>query len=211
MNIIVRTAEGKYIVRPDTTWERDNEDLYVPEFVRGLSWTPVLFARISRPGRSVGPEFAERYYDGASYGVLLYPDDLLDGSETGFACASCLDHTSFLPFPVFDKDAAFSPDSRFCLMLDSRAEDSVPAGEQHGRESLELYSHSGASPADICKAIAEATRSIYIRTGDIIALELRQRTPLCSARAAESYPCCSRAKLKGSFCGKGIIDFDIIF
>ncbi|MDO4827039.1 MAG: hypothetical protein Q4B16_05720 [Bacteroidia bacterium] len=208
MNIIVRTAEGKYIVRPDTTWERDNENLYVPEFVTRLSWTPVLFARISRPGRSVGPEFAERYYDGAAYGVLLYPDDLLDGSEAGLACASCLDHTSFLPFPVSDKTAAFSPESRFELRLEFKKED---AGPEPSRESQVLFSHSGASPEDIRKAIAEATRAIFIRTGDIIALELRPRRPLCSADPSAQYPACGRASLKGSFCGKETVDFDIIF
>ena len=29
MNIPVITASGKVIVRPDTTWERDNEDVYI--------------------------------------------------------------------------------------------------------------------------------------------------------------------------------------
>ena len=95
MNIPVITASGKVIVRPDTTWERDNEDVYLPEFVNSLSWTPVFFARVSKPGRSIGRAFASRYYDGIGFGVLLYPDDLLDGSEEGFACASCLDKVTF--------------------------------------------------------------------------------------------------------------------
>ena len=58
MNIPVITVSGKVIVRPDTTWERDNEDLYLPDFVNSLSWTPVFFARVSKPGRWIGPAFA---------------------------------------------------------------------------------------------------------------------------------------------------------
>lgn len=111
MNIVVRTASGKVVVRPDTTWERDNEDFYVPEFVDGLSAAKVLYVHVSKPGRSVGEKFAERYYDGFGRGVLLYPEELLDGSEEGYACASCLDHTSFLPGQYADKET-LSPEER---------------------------------------------------------------------------------------------------
>ena len=201
MNIVVRTAEGKYIVRPDTTWERDNEDIYIPEFVDRISWTPVLFARISKPGRSVGEDFAERYYDGIGYGVLLYPEDMCDGSEAGFACASCLDHTSFLPFPIYNKVTLDRPGNVFELRFSS---DGDSAG------SL-IFSHSNASSAEIRKAIAEATRYIYIRTGDIIAIELQPRKPLCSRTAANGFTACGRAGLKAAFCGNETIDFDIIF
>lgn len=169
MNIIVKTFSGKCIVRPDTTWERDNEDFYPPEFVSALSSTKVLFARISKPGRSVGLRFASRYYDGFGYGVLLYPEDMLDGSETGFACASCLDHTSFLPFPV--------------------------------KEKTELSSEESAM---IESAIEEATRYIYIRTGDIIAIELCGRTPLCRREDGTfSYV--------SDFQGKTLPEFKIVF
>ena len=100
MNIIVRTASGKYIVRPDTTWEKDNEDLYLPEFVDGVSYTPVLFARICKPGRSIGRNFAARYYDSVNYGILLYPADHIDDGPECFAESLTLDHTSFLPAPL---------------------------------------------------------------------------------------------------------------
>ena len=60
MNIIVKTASGHLIVRPDTTREKDNEDLYVPDEVSSLSFTPVLAGRITKPGRSVGLKFTPR-------------------------------------------------------------------------------------------------------------------------------------------------------
>lgn len=188
MNIIVKTASGRYIVRPDTTWERDSEDLFVPEFVNGLSWTPVLFARISKPGRSVGERFGERYYDGIGYGVLLYPEEMLDGSEEGFACALCLDHTSFLPFPVIEKQPGF--EGRFKLEA------------MKGDDARELFTVDGAAPETIRKAISEATRFIYIRIGDLIAIELQPRQHLCSRE--DSSLC-----MKGMFDGTTTLDFCI--
>lgn len=187
MNIIVRTAGGKYIVRPDTTWERDNEDVYLPEFVNEVTYTPVLFARISKPGRSVGLEFADRYYDGIGYGVLLYPENLIDGSEEGFSCASCLDHTSFLTFPVYNKVTLGRSGNVFELRRDGK----------------KLYGCTASTPEIILQSIAEATRHIYIRTGDILAIELQSRKKLCSRG-------CGQVQINGKFCSNDILDFHII-
>ena len=90
------------MVRPDTTWEKDNADFFPPEFVEQLTFSPVVFARILKPGRSVVRRFASRYYDAVNFGVLLYPENLLDASSESFATASCLDHTSFLPTPMYN-------------------------------------------------------------------------------------------------------------
>ena len=57
MNIIVRTYGGHYVTRPDTTWEKDNEDFFPPDFTESFEWTPVVFARVCKPGRSVGARF----------------------------------------------------------------------------------------------------------------------------------------------------------
>lgn len=172
MNIVVKTASGKCIVRPDTTWERDNEDFFPPEFVDRLSWSPVLFARVSKPGRSVGEKFAGRYYDEFGYGVLLYPEDLADGSEEGYSCASCLDHTSFLPYPTFSKK-----------LMEQKPEFRLFAGRDGEKELL--FESNAATDELIRRAIAEVTRYIYIRIGDLIAVELQSRKNLCSRSDAE--------------------------
>lgn len=185
MNIVVKTADEKYIVRPDTTWEKDAEDLYVPEFVNQISYTPVLFVRISKPGRSVSAKFASRYYDAVGYGVLLYPEDMLDGSETGFACASCLDHTSFLTAPFFSPDTLGK-------------EYHLKAGDK------EIFSHAEGTAEMVEKAIEEATRFIYIRTGDLLAIELQPRKQLVS-RDEES------VELSSSFAENELASFKIIF
>ena len=161
MNIAVLSSSGKVFVRPDTTWERDNEDFYVPEFIDRISFTPVLFARVSKPGRSVSSRFADRYFDGTGFGVLLYPEDMIDGSAEGFACASCIDHTSFLPFPVSGRKAEYG--------------NAVIA-----RDGVPLVTIPLPCEDLIRNAVESVTKSCYIRTGDIIAIELQPRQALCS-------------------------------
>lgn len=187
MNIVVLTANGKTVVRPDTTWERDNEDLYVPEFVDSMSWTPVLFARISKPGRSVGLKFADRYYDGIGFGMLLYPENLIDGSPEGYACACCLDHSSFLPFPVKDKS----------LLKDEIA-------LTVSKDGSDIYSKTFLDPEIIEKSIAEVTKYCYIRTGDLVVIELEPRGSLCGREDC-------RCELSGSLCGEISLVFKIVY
>jgi len=188
MNIIIRTYEGKFIVRPDTTWERDNEDLYLPEFINSVSFTPVFFAKISKPGRSIGESFASRYHEGINYGMLIYPDDLMDGSEQGFAQASCLDHTSFLPFPVCDETILGQQGEAFKLFKDNEL----------------LFTSDSGHLGMIEKAIAEASRRVYFRSGDLIAIELAPIINLCRREDKE-------IKISASFRNIQTIDFKLIF
>lgn len=158
MNIIVKTSSGHCLVRPDTTWERDNENLYLPEFSSRTGFTPVIYSKICKSGRSVGKKFAARYYDDSGFGVLLYPEELIDGSPEGFAQASCTDHTSFMTLPA-SGSVPFEGGSRFTLEV---------AGS-------ETFSCSGIDRSVIEDAICEASKYIYLRTGDIIAVELAPR------------------------------------
>ena len=71
MNIIVKPhGSDLCYCRPDTTWERENKDFYVPEGINELHWAPVLFVRISKAGTCIGKKFASRYYDAFSYAAL---------------------------------------------------------------------------------------------------------------------------------------------
>ena len=188
MNIPVITANGKVIVRPDTTWERDNEDVYLPEFVDSLSWTPVFFARVSKPGRSIGEKFASRYYDAIGYGVLLYPENLIDGSEEGFACACCLDKTSFLPFPLYNPVTLGVPGNEFVLSSEDR----------------ELFRSSAGSRELAEQALVKASSYCYLRVGDIVAVELQPRAKLCTRTDGS-------VRVKGTWCENPTVDFQVIF
>ena len=102
MNIVVLNAAGHTVVRPDTTLKKSSDDFYAPDFISRVSWSPVLFARISKPGKYIAAKFASRHYDCINYGMLLYPEDFIDGGEDGYARACCFDHTSFLPSPMYN-------------------------------------------------------------------------------------------------------------
>ncbi len=186
MNIVILTYSGKVVVRPDTTWEKDGEDFYVPDFVDRLGWTPVAFARMTRPGRSIGTRFAGRYFESTGHGVLLYPEDLMDGSEEGYASASCLDHTSFLPGTLMPKDTS----TLFSVC----------------RDGEEIFRNSGSQERELEEAISETSRFCYLRTGDLVAIEMQARCPLCTREGERCTISCSEN-------GKNREDaaFDIIF
>ena len=96
MNIIVKPKGSDLChCRPDTTWERENKDFYVPDGVSEIHWAPVIFVRISKAGKCISPKFVSRYYDSFNYGTLLYCR-----SEAGEDMISYADHTSLLPSPM---------------------------------------------------------------------------------------------------------------
>ena len=184
MNIIVITACGKIVCRPDTTWERDNEDLYLPDFVSHLEYAPVAFARICKPGRSVGSRFVSRYHDGFGFGVLLYPVELMDGTPEGYAQACCLDHTSLLPTPFMEYADGYST---FTLKA---------SGSVLGNFSPDVRALMDA-------ALVEATRSSYGRTGDIIAVELQPRQAFYGRTDGN-------VRMEGTYGERKLLDFNII-
>lgn len=188
MNIVVFSSDSNVFVRPDTTWERDNEDLYVPEFINTISWTPVLFARISKPGRSISSKFASRYYDSIGYGVLLYPEDLISKSPEGFASACCVDHTSFLTFPTYPPTRLDGQQSRFEL----------------SKNGTPLFSYDKGSRRMIESAMEEVSKYCYLRIGDILAIEIGRRGTLCKR---EDGWC----RITGTFGEDSILDFKTIF
>lgn len=189
MNIVVLTAAGNVTVRPDTTWEKDNEDFYVPEHVGSLKFSPVLFARISKPGRSISEKFASRYFDAISYGLFLYPTELLNVPEQGWACASCMDHTSFLPHPLFNPITLSAEHNSFQL--------------KKNREQIFLH------PADSVQKIEHAIKAVsqicYLRTGDFVAVELGTPKNLSSREDGEE------TLIEGYYCENKTIDFKIIY
>lgn len=187
MNIIVRTYGSKTVTRPDTTWKRGDDASFLPEFVDRVSWAPVIFARVCKAGRSVAEKFAGRYYDGIGFGVLLYAENLIDGSPEGFCEASCLDHSSFLCWPVYDKITLGVEGNMFELFND---------GEP-------LFSCKSPDASLVENAIARATEFCYIRSGDFVLQELAARQTLLEGRDSSCH-------VKGAFCGNPAIDFKVI-
>jgi hypothetical protein len=158
MNIPVRTYSGGTVVRPDTTWERDDDPLFIPDTLRKVSFTPVVTVTLSRAGRSIGRRFASRYFELLGAGILLYPEDLIDGREEGFAEALCMDHTSFIRQPSLK-----AQEYAFAEIISASVD-----GE-------EAFSSEAPSLEMICGTISSVSERVYLRRGDILAIELSPR------------------------------------
>ena len=187
MNIIVKPEGINFCYcRPDTTWERENRDFYVPESAGELYWTPVIFARVSKAGKCVSPKFVSRYYDAFSFGMLLYckPEGV---HETAFM--SCADHTSVLPFPLYNIAVLEGPDNMFKVF----------------RNDEEIYSRDCSEvQAAIEEAICSSSEFVSLRTGDIVAVELAPKTTLASRAEGE-------IQFKATFCENEAFGFNILF
>lgn len=182
MNIIVK-PQGTDLCycRPDTTWERENKDFYVPEGVECLYWTPILFVRISKAGKCINPKFASRYYDAFNFGMLMYTGN----GEIAFT--SCADHTSILPAPLYNT-----------VVMES--EENICNVEKDG-ESVFCSAPDKALMED---AICKASQMTSVRIGDYIAVELTDRCPLSDRSNGGS---CITAK----FCENDLYSFKIIY
>lgn len=187
MNIIVKTHGGNVVARPSTTWDKANDEIFFPDFVSKVSWAPVLFARICKAGRAVPWNFARRYYDAIGYGVLLYAENIIDGSPEGYASAICLDHTSLLPEPLYNPITLGSPDNAFIL-------------KKNGRK---IYGTSDGTCAMVESAIEQTSKSCFLRTGDLVAIELQDRKALCSEPG-------SHTRLTATYCGNFLLEYEIV-
>ena len=178
MNIIVQPYGSELCYcRPDTTWERENRDFYSPECVNEILWAPVIFARVSKAGKCIGRKFVGRYYDGVNCGLLMYCND----SEIAFA--SCVDHTSILPMPLYDQ-VVMDEDKTF---------------EVNGL-SIQLNGIKEIIEDTICRA----SQMTSLRIGDFVAVELKPVAGLASREDKEM-------AMKGIFCEREIFNFNIIF
>ena len=193
MNIIVRPYGSELCYcRPDTTWERENRDLYSPECVNAWEWTPVLFARISKAGKCISPKFISRYYDSLNFGALLYI------GSADIASGSCADHTSILPLPLFNPVVMETEGNRFEVMKNDESLFGLETPEagclQDGSTLLQV------AEAAICKA----SQLTSLRIGDYVAVELAPATLLAEKPEGS-------LSLKATFCENEIFNFKIIF
>jgi hypothetical protein len=192
MNIIVGPyGKAGYCCRPDTSWEKENRDFYVPEGIDTVCWTPVVFARICKAGKCIGGKFISRYYDSFGFGALLYPQvkDCNDPAMS-FAASSCIDHTSLLPHPLYDTDMLGKEDCQLRISANDEAAFQTWTSAQM-KEMLE-------------KAICEASGYISLRIGDYVAIELDESHVLAERQTGET-------AFRADFGEKEIFGIRIIF
>lgn len=185
MNIVTKTYSGGICCRPDTTWERENRDFYSPDCAGTIHWTPVVFARICKAGKCVESKFVSRYYDGMNFGTLLYIGDLLPD----LAASSCADHTSILPFPLYNPVVFSNTDNSFCLTKDG--------------EKIFGCTTEGMT-GKIEDAICEASVLTSLRIGDVVAVELAAPSVLSSRDEKKN-------AVAATFCDNSTFDFSIVW
>lgn len=192
MNIAVVTTSNEYFIRPDITWERKNSDLFIADSIRKISFTPVLFTKLSKPGKSIGLRFTGRYYESINYGVLIYAEDLVEKGNVGFAQANCIDNTSFLPMPLYNKLTLNNFDNEFILKMDGK----------------EIFKYYNKDEKLINRAISTASGMSYLKIGDMVAIELDERKLLFDRDklAADT----EFVHISGTYCENETIDFKII-
>lgn len=188
MNIIVKPhGQELCYCRPDTTWERENKDFYVPDGLEVVKWAPIVFARIGKAGKCIGRKFASRYYDSFNFGALLYCHPAAD-AETAIAFSSCIDHTSLLPAPLYGTFVLESEDNTYEVRKD---------GE-------EIFRCDSCMTEKIEEAICKASQLTSLRIGDMVAVELSEQKMLAARQDGE-------ASFSATFCGNELYGMKVIF
>lgn len=189
MNIIVRQFDEPFCrCRPDTSWEKENKGIWLPEFAEGLSYAPVVFTRIVKAGKCVGGKFVSRYYEGFNFGVLLYVTSKFN-DET--IVSDYVDHTTLMPHPLYNALVAENVENEFVLRKDG----------------ITIYSQKCSRELlnKIEEAICTASQGISLRIGDYIAVELQGRETLESKTNGKSL------RLSAEFCENETMDYTINF
>lgn len=213
MNIIVQCFDHHIVFRPDTSRKRDEDDLYVPDYCTRLEYAPVVYIKMDRPGKCIAERFASRYYSTAGYGILLYPGDLMDGSPQGYASAICVDRMSCLPATMMDihqLDNGFTLyRSRNCTLArsftkfndSSYLQGSKSLDSCNNSDKLVIYKHNDFCIDLINRAVENASSRCFLRTGDILAVELAAPAPLCCKEDGKVQLCADGSAL----------EFEIVF
>lgn len=159
MNLLVLSAQGIVSLRPDSGINKNNTDFYVPDGLENVKYTPVVFARVAKAGKSIEKEFARRYYDAFNFGILVYP-----GGST------IVDRSSYLPLPLYNPVVLENSDNTFDVCIDGK-----PAS-----------SFSVMGMADkIEEALIKCSLNTTLRRGDYVIAELSDMALLCDPQSGE--------------------------
>jgi 2-keto-4-pentenoate hydratase/2-oxohepta-3-ene-1,7-dioic acid hydratase in catechol pathway len=78
LNNPVPTTEPVVFMKPPTALLLNNRRFYYPDFTQNLHYEGEIVLRVCKNGRSVQPEFANRYYDAVAFGIDFTARDLQD-------------------------------------------------------------------------------------------------------------------------------------
>lgn len=68
--------EPVFFLKPDTSLLKDNQPFYYPDFSKEIHHEIELVLKISKTGKNIAPEFANKYYDEIGIGVDFTARDI---------------------------------------------------------------------------------------------------------------------------------------
>lgn len=190
MNISILHTTGSITCRPDTTLQREDAPLYLPDGVKTVEYSPILIAKLSRSGKSIGEKFVSRYYESIGLGALLY----IDGSEI-------FDHSSVIPEIFYSKLCLNDEDNLFEIFNDLENEDNR---FEIFKNAVEIYgSQIGhRQQTELEEGICRLSTIVSQRIGDLVALELAPRSPLLLPQE-------EKATFRAQYCENRLFDFEL--
>ena len=137
------------VLKGDSCMLNGRKPQFVPDWTQELGMTPCVVLRVSRLGKEIAPKFADRYYDAVAPGADFAALDLLAQAQ-----AAGQPWTQAIAFDYSLAIGEYEP---------------TPCPSLKGREfeGTELV----MSPEE---AIAEASRVMTIRQGDLIYIQAKQ-------------------------------------
>ena len=137
------------VLKGDSCMLNGRKPMFVPDWTNELGVTPCIVLRVSRLGKGISERFAGRYYDAVAPGADFAAMDLLRKAQTeGGSWTQAIGFDFSLA--IGEYEPAPSP--------------SLKGKEYNGRELV-------LSPEE---AVAEASRWMTIRQGDLIYIQAKQ-------------------------------------
>jgi len=160
MNIAVFSEKsGEFYIKPDNTLVRGESDFFVPDIVERISISGALVIKIQKAAKFISAGFAERYYREVGFGILIYPENLLENSSAiSSGLPLSLDHTAYITDELIDK-------------LSLNGEVNFSFGSFHFKYNVNCYSLDIAN-----SAVEHISRYCSLKSGDLIFIELSKRT-----------------------------------
>ena len=162
MNISIFSPGNNTIrTRPDTTIARNIPVFYIPEYMKSVRVRAAVGIKMMRAGKAIKERFAHRYFD------MCFPLFVLDGelniSDRISPTTDMLDRMTLVPldFTPFNGTAVEFPRFEFKINGD-----------------LITLKGESATLKSIHKTIEEITRFTSIKKGDMIIIEISDKTEL---------------------------------
>lgn len=68
--------EPVVFIKPDTAYNKNRQDFYIPEFTQDLHYEAEIVLRINKMGKHIDEKFARRYFDAITIGIDFTARDL---------------------------------------------------------------------------------------------------------------------------------------